>query len=503
MNPRNGRNQDKRNSQGRRAQDLRAEDRSSTTGLPPLHRRVFCNRTLNLRTIRAVGCDMDYTLIHYHTEQWEGRAYEHVRARLAQEGWPVRDLVFDQRLVARGLIVDQELGNVLKADRFGFVRRACHGMRMLEFDEQRKVYGGVIVDLHDARWTFMNTFFSLSEACLFLQLVDLHDAGQIKGVSGYAEILRRIRLHLNATHMEGQLKEEIIREPEQFVDIDPDLPLAMLDLKHAGKRLMLITNSEWSYTRAMMSFAFDRFLPGSMSWRDLFDVVIVSARKPEFFSGRAPLFEVVDDDGLLRPASMPMKLPGTWFGGNAALLEEQLGLAGEEFLYVGDHIFADVHASKSRQRWRTALVIRELQAELQALEAFEPHQRRLDLLMSQKETLEHTYGQLRLRLQRVEAGYGPRGRDSPARLHDRIAKVRSRLLALDEQIAPLARQAVELLSDRWGLLMRAGNDKSHLARQIERYADMYMSRVSNLLEQTPFAYLRAPRGSLPHDRGVP
>jgi len=102
-----------------------------------------------------------------------------VRARLAQEGWPVQHVVFDQRLVARGLILDQELGKMPKADRFGLVRRACHGTRMLEFDEQRRVYGGIVVDLHDARWTFMNTFFSLSEACLFLQLVDLHDARQI------------------------------------------------------------------------------------------------------------------------------------------------------------------------------------------------------------------------------------------------------------------------------------------------------------------------------------
>ena len=34
---------------------------------------------------------------------------------------------------------------------------------------------------------------------------------------------------------------------------------------------------------------------------------------------------------------------------------------------------------------------------------------------------------------------------------------------------------------------------------IESYADVYTSRVSNLLFQTPFAYLRSPRGSLPHD----
>jgi hypothetical protein len=47
--------------------------------------------------------------------------------------------------------------------------------------------------------------------------------------------------------------------------------------------------------------------------------------------------------------------------------------------------------------------------------------------------------------------------------------------------------------------MRAGNDKSLFARQVERYADVYTSRVSNFLFQTPFGFLRAPRGSLPHD----
>jgi hypothetical protein len=47
--------------------------------------------------------------------------------------------------------------------------------------------------------------------------------------------------------------------------------------------------------------------------------------------------------------------------------------------------------------------------------------------------------------------------------------------------------------------MRTGNDKSHLAFQVERYADVYTSKVSNFLAATPFVYLRSARGSLPHD----
>jgi len=66
-------------------------------------------------------------------------------------------------------------------------------------------------------------------------------------------------------------------------------------------------------------------------------------------------------------------------------------------------------------------------------------------------------------------------------------------------VAPMARQAAEVANSRWGPLLRAGNDKSHLARQVEASADIYTSRVSNFLYATPFAYLRSVRGSMPHD----
>ena len=66
--------------------------------------------------------------------------------------------------------------------------------------------------------------------------------------------------------------------------------LALLDQKRAGKKLLLITNSEWIYTHDVRSYAVDSFLPDGMKWRDLFDVIIVSARKPEFFVSRASLF---------------------------------------------------------------------------------------------------------------------------------------------------------------------------------------------------------------------
>ena len=77
--------------------------------------------------------------------------------------------------------------------------------------------------------------------------------------------------------------------------------------------------------------------------------------------------------------------------------------------------------------------------------------------------------------------------------------MRAAIGALDDEIGPIAQEASELMSKRWGLLLRTGNDKSLLVRQMERYADIYLSRVSNFLYTTPYLYLRSPRGSLPHD----
>ncbi len=469
--------------------------------LPLPTQRIFCNRTLNLRSIQAIGFDMDYTLVHYHQDRWEERAYQHSKDRLLAAGHPVEHLEFDPALGMLGLVVDTELGNLVKANRFGFVKRACHGTRMMDFEAQRAAYEGTVVDLSDKRWVFMNTLFGLSESAMYMQLVDLFDEGKLEGVMGYAKVYDLVRKSLDAAHMEGALKAEIMEAPERFVALDPDLVPCLLDLKHAGKKLVVVTNSEWFYTNAMMSYAFDRYLDGR-GWRSLFDLVVVAARKPAFFSERMPAFEIIDDAGRLIPAPGRLELGKCYLGANARLVEQSLGIPGENILYVGDHIFADVNVSKSLYHWRTGLIVRALEHELEALESFKPLQAELSRLMEEKEVMEHRYSLLRLLVQRVEKGYGerPEGVDVP-KVRAEMRELRAKLVAHDERIAPLAKAAGELNHPRWGLLLRTGNDKSHLARQIEKHADVYTSRVSNFLYSTPFVYLRSPRGSLPHDFG--
>ncbi len=466
---------------------------------PPQTRRVFVNRTLNLRSIEAVGFDMDYTLVHYRHEAWERAAYRHVRQRLLDMGFPVADLKFDKDLAQLGLVLDLELGNVVKANRFGYVTRASHGTQRMEFHKQRQVYSRVLVDLSDStHWYFLHTLFALSEACLFMQLVDLLDAGALPRPMGYADLHRLVRSELDAAHMEGALKAEIIAAPERYIDVDPDLPLALMDLRAAGKKVLLITNSEWSYTSAIMRYAFDPYVDDG-TWRDLFDLVVVSARKPAFFEQRNDMFEIVSDDGLLRPVKGSLVAGGAYLGGHAGTVEAHLGLSGSQILYVGDHIFSDVEASKTLQRWRTMLVLRELEEELAALGEFADQEKLLVELMGQKTALELRYSASRLALQRKSKGYGPQAAESIGTLKAQQQELRAALVALDQRISPLAREASVLVNPHWGPLLRTGNTRSLLARQIEQSADVYTSRASNLLWATPFEYLRSSGGSMPHD----
>ncbi len=396
---------------------------ASPVVIPP-ERRVWCNRTLNLRGIRAVGFDMDYTLVHYRTEVWERAAFEQALMPLERRGWPVGGLTFDPASVIQGLAFDLELGNLVKATRFGYVIRAHHGTRPLSFEEQRAAYSSTFVDLGDPRWEFMNTLFSLSEANLFAQLVDLLDAGRLPERLGYRDLHRVLRIALDEAHNLSELKTQIMADPDRFVELDPDLPLTLLDQKMAGKRLLLITNSDWAYTRSMMSYAFDRSLPGDMKWRALFDLVIVESRKPAFFSGRQASYQVTDEEqGLLRPHRGALETGRVYVGGDAQLVESSLGLSGAEILYLGDHLFGDVHVSKEMLRWRTGLILREMESEILAMEKARDIDAQLRELMGRKTELDTPLAQLRLARQRAQHKYGPEPDARPEELEASIRSV--------------------------------------------------------------------------------
>jgi len=139
----------------------------------------------------------------------------------------------------------------------------------------------------------------------------------------------------------------------------------------------------------MMAQVIDRFLPLGMTWRDLFDVSIVSARKPAFFSQSMPLYEIVTEDGMMRE-KFRMKEGRIYSGGSAAMVEKLFKCESDDVMYIGDHIFTDVNLAKANMRWRTALIVREIEEEVVAMDRGRLHTQELHGLIKKKEKCGNT-----------------------------------------------------------------------------------------------------------------
>jgi hypothetical protein len=63
-----------------RSRSEAADAETAASPETPPGRGIHCNQTLNLRTVKAIGYDMDHTLVHYRAEEWERRAFHFFRA---------------------------------------------------------------------------------------------------------------------------------------------------------------------------------------------------------------------------------------------------------------------------------------------------------------------------------------------------------------------------------------------------------------------------------------
>ena len=100
---------------------------------------------------------------------------------------------------------------------------------------------------------------------MYAQLVDLHRPRRVPGSARATPSSTAGRATLDEAHIEGSSRQEIMADPERFVVLDPDDGRWRCSTSSdAGKKLLLITNSEWTIRGSMMAYAFDRFLPGGM-----------------------------------------------------------------------------------------------------------------------------------------------------------------------------------------------------------------------------------------------
>jgi len=85
------------------------------------------------------------------------------------------------------------------------------------------------------------------------------------------------------------------------------------------------------------------------------------------------------------------------------------------------------------------------------------------------------------------------------KLIDRLAQLTVRRESLQARRKQLTIERETKVHPVWGELMKVGLEKSRFAQQLEQYACLYTSRVTNLKFYSPFKRFTSPLDTLPHD----
>ncbi|MCY4643168.1 MAG: HAD-IG family 5'-nucleotidase [Bacteriovoracales bacterium] len=445
---------------------------------------IYVNRTLDLKKIKAIGFDMDCTLVRYHTEAFERQTFEMARERLVTlKGYPkeIFRIDFDFQRVIRGLVIDEKRGNLIKGSLYGRIKKASHGLRSMDFKTQRDVYDGQIIDPSENLFTPIDTSFSISHGVLFSYLVDLRDQNP-KAYPPYEEIARDVVEMIDLIHRDQSLKDHVAERMHQFFIQDKKIPLLLERLKHSGKTLFIVTDSDHIYAQKLLDFTMTPFLRDHSHWMDLFDIVVTLAGKPQFFTAGKRFLKVdMESDQLV---NIEGKLaPGIFRGGNSKDLQDYLNLSSDEILYIGDHIYGDVVALKKVCGWRTALIVEEIDGEIENLKKGKGTLSKLNKLMAEKEKCEDEIDKM------IDSDAEKKKTES---LFGELKKIDQKLKKImDEYHAPF--------NPYWGELMRSDAEESLFAGQVAKYACIYMAKVSDLADVSSRKCFRPRRRPLPHD----
>jgi len=452
--------------------------------------KIFVNRTLNLKKIKYLGFDMDHTLVRYNSEKFESLVYKFViEFLIEQKHYPkeIKELEFNFLNAIRGSIVDSENGNILKLSRYGNIRQSYHGIWPITFEDQKQIYKSTYVDLNDSKYIAIDTSFSIAFCVLYGQLVSFKDKYPAL-LPSYQTIALDVLNSVDRIHGDGKLKEHICENMKDYVILDEKLVAGLLNFKQFNKKLFVLTNSDYLYTQKMLDYIINPYLPEGQTWQSVFDFTITLSNKPRFFYDNTKFLNVNLEQGNMTNFTGEI-LPGVYQGGNAKKFTNDLALNGDEILYIGDHIYGDILRLKKDCNWRTALVVEELGAEIDGQKKSQLIQKKITDLMLNKEELEQNFIDRQTLLMK----------NNHNKLDKELQKIHDKITQLDKEISVLLSEERKYFNPIWGKIFRSGAEESYFAHQVEKYACIYMEKISDLLELSPLSYFRASNRRLAHD----
>jgi len=210
----------------------------------PNKSRVFVNNYLNLADVNIIGFDLDYTLVPYNVEL-QNLIFTMARDILVSAfGYPkdLKACFFDPNFAIRGLSVDSRYGVLVKLNhlqRIG-IRYSYKGKRRLTTAEMDEYYGPTRhiahADLNAMRP--LNDLFSMAEACLIADAIELHEHKKLTKGELYSPtaIVDDVQAAIREVHVSGAMHNAVIADIERFVNYNPRLITLLEHFQNSGKK---------------------------------------------------------------------------------------------------------------------------------------------------------------------------------------------------------------------------------------------------------------------------
>lgn len=433
-----------------------------------------------MNEIKVVGFDLDYTLINY-TDELQPLIYNLAKDVLIKaNGFPssLQNCHFDKNFAIRGLSVDTKTGVLLKLSHLQRIgsQFAYLGKTKLTKDEIETMYGKSRHVPHDdltSRMRPLFDLFSIAEGCLIADSIDQFERRKQMFGEAYtpSDVIDDVQNAIRDVHVSGLLHNTVIADLDKYITPSPDLPRLFNHLKNGGKKLFLCTNSGFKYANTTLSHILKiPYTPSGSKWKEIFDVTMCASSKPDFYFSKRPFRRWNYE--LESPSPSPvstLEKGSVYVNGSMNWLLRSTGWAGKEILYIGDNLRADLVQARKNYGMHTACVIHELKSEI--LVQNSPEFSQLHSLRSSTRQL-LTQLQNAFQLEKAESIMNGNGslNDHDQRFIDQLL---SELLGINTDMS-------YSFNKQFGSIFRTDGHPSIFAFAVKRYADIYMSDVSNL-----------------------
>ncbi|XP_061840360.1 5'-nucleotidase domain-containing protein 2 [Nerophis lumbriciformis] len=422
---------------------------------------IYANNEVSLAEVDIYGFDYDYTLALY-SNALNTMIYNTARDFLVEHfKYPAGILNYDYipNFATRGLHYDIQKGLLMKIDAFHYIQAGTvyRGLQPIPDEEILQLYGGTyhIPLQQDSGFygkgpkvrQFMD-IFSIPEMTLLAVANDFFITNDID--YDPVHLSKDVSEAIGMVHLKGLMYKWIMEDLDKYILRGEETEAVLHRLVSHGKKLFLITNSPFSFVDKGMTHMVGK------KWRDFFDVIIVQADKPHFFTNCIKPFRRLDGNGDLRWEKISSLDKGHIYKqGNLFDFLRLTGWRGSKVLYFGDHLYSDLADLMLQHGWRTAAIVPELEDETKVVST-ERYALSLTWLQALTGLME------RLQIHR-DAG--------SKQVFDEWQQEREELRVMTKN----------LFNPQFGSIFRTCHNPTYFSRRLSRFSDVYMASLSCLL----------------------